>query len=112
MGQGRSGATWERPRGLLDGSNSLYLYPGQLWLVNYPPTPTNGRLAAQSWYQRESGATWERHRGLLDGSNGPYISPGQLWLVNDPVTPTMAAWQPDLGAKEGLEPLGSNLEGC
>ena len=36
----------------------------------------------------------------------------QLWLVHEPVTPTMAACQPHLGAREGLEPLGSDLEGC
>ena len=36
----------------------------------------------------------------------------QLWLVHEPVTPTMAAWQPHLGAREGMEPLGSDLEGC
>ena len=34
-----------------------------------------------------------------------------LWLVHDPVSPTMAVWQPHLGAREGLEPLGSDLEG-
>ena len=35
-----------------------------------------------------------------------------LWLVHDPVTSTMAAWQPHFGAIVGLEPLGSDLEGC
>ena len=30
---------------------------------------------------------------------------------HDPVTPTMAAWQSHLGVREGLEPLGSDLEG-
>ena len=35
-----------------------------------------------------------------------------LWLVHDPVTPTMAVWQPHLEAMEGLETLGSDLEGC
>ena len=35
----------------------------------------------------------------------------QLWLVHEPVTPTMAACQPHLGAREGLDPLGSDLEG-
>ena len=40
------------------------------------------------------------------------LDTGQLWQVNDPATPTIAALQPDLGAWEGLEPLGSNLEGC
>ena len=28
------------------------------------------------------------------------------------ITPTMAAWQPNLGAEEGLEPLWSALEEC
>ena len=36
----------------------------------------------------------------------------ELGLVPDPVTPTMATWQPHLWAGEGLEPLGSDLEGC
>ena len=36
----------------------------------------------------------------------------ELGLVPDHVTPTMAAWQPHLGAREDLEPLESNLEGC
>ena len=36
----------------------------------------------------------------------------KLWLVHYPVTLTMAIWQPHLGAGEGLEPLGSDLEGC
>ena len=43
-GQGGSGATWEQPRGLLDGSNGPYLYPGQLWQVNDPATPTMAAL--------------------------------------------------------------------
>ena len=30
----------------------------------------------------------------------------------EPVTTTMAAWQPHLGEREGLEPLGSALEEC
>ena len=29
-----------------------------------------------------------------------------------PVTQTMADWKPHLGAMEGLEPLGSDLEDC
>ena len=32
--------------------------------------------------------------------------------MHDSVALTMAAWQPNLGAREGLEPLGSDLEGC
>ena len=28
-----------------------------------------------------------------------------------PLTQTMADWQPHFGAREGLEPLGSDLEG-
>ena len=49
---------------------------------------------------------------MLDGSNGRYLSPGQLKLVLDPITLAMADCQPHLGAREGLEPLGSDLEGC
>ena len=33
-------------------------------------------------------------------------------MVHDPITLTMATWQPHLGARESLEPLGSDLEGC
>ena len=29
--------------------------------------------------------------------------------MHDPVALTMAAWQPNLGAREGLDPLGSDL---
>ena len=33
------------------------------------------------------------------------------WCMT-PATLTMITWQPHLGAREGLEPLGSDLEGC
>ena len=36
----------------------------------------------------------------------------QLWLMLDLITLAMAACQPHLGAREGLEPLGSALEDC
>ena len=75
-------------------------------------TPNHGHLAARSWGQGGSRATWEWPTGLLDISNAWYSSPWQLWLVHDPVALTMAAWQPNLGAREGLDPLGSDLESC
>ena len=34
------------------------------------------------------------------------------WVVHDPITLIMATRQPHLGAREGLEPPGSDLEGC
>ena len=32
-------------------------------------------------------------------------------MVHDPVTPSMATGQPHVGAREGLEPLESDLDG-
>ena len=37
---------------------------------------------------------------------------GHIQLVHELSTLTMAAWQPNLGAREGLEPLESTLEEC
>ena len=37
----------------VDGSNSPYLSPGQLWLVNYPVTPTMAAWHPDLW-ARES----------------------------------------------------------
>ena len=36
----------------------------------------------------------------------------RIWLVHDPVIPTLAIRPPHFGAGKGLEPLGSDLEGC
>ena len=61
--------------------------------------------------QGGSKATWEWPRWLLDGSNDQESSLGQIWLVYNPITLTMATRQSHLGAGEGLEPLGSDLDG-
>ena len=49
-------------------------------------------------------------REVFEVSKCLYLSPGLLWVVPDPITPTMAAWQPNLVGREGLEPRGSDIE--